>query len=65
MGIHKGDMGLWKYHGDRGKAYRKIWSQGTVKRREKESHSGRECQTESVEKGKRCQETDQVEFLSW
>lgn len=37
MGIHKGDMGLWEYHGDRGKAYRKVWSQGTGKRREKKA----------------------------
>ena len=63
MGIHKGDMGLWEYHGDRGKAYRKVWSQGTGKRREKESHPGRDCQTESVETREGCKKTDQVELL--
>lgn len=63
MGIHKGDMGLWEYHGDRGKAYRKVWSQGTGKRREKESHPGRDCQTESVETREECKKTDQVELL--
>lgn len=46
------------------KAYRKVWCQGTGKRRKEESHSGRDSQTESVEKTERCQETDQVELFT-
>ena len=37
---------------------RKVWSQGTGKRREKESHPGRDCQTESVETREGCKKTD-------
>ena len=64
VGIHQRDMGFWQHHRDRGKAYRKVWCEGTGKRRKEEGHPGRDSQTESVEKTERCQETDQVELLT-
>ena len=57
-------MGLWRDHGDRGKAYREVWSQGTEETGEEKGNPRRYREKKPVEKGKRPPPINQMEFLT-